>query len=531
MLRDDAIYLGTSRHPDDAIDKPEYLELKLANRHGLITGATGTGKTVSLQILAEGFSNAGVPVFCADVKGDLSGLAAKGEMKDFLAERARTIGFDDYELQEFPVIFWDLFGEKGHPIRATISEMGPLLLSQLMRLSEAQEGVLNIAFKLADDEGLLLLDLKDLRALLINVGERAKEIGSTYGLVSTQSIGAIQRQLLILEQQGGENFFAEPALQIADLMRTTRDGRGAISILAADRLMSSPRLYSTFLLWLLSELFEQLPEIGDPERPRLVFFFDEAHLLFDNAPGAVVEKVEQVVKLIRSKGVGVFFVTQNPLDVPDSVLAQLGNRVQHALRAYTPREQKAVKTAAETFRPNPDFDAEDVIKTLGVGEALVSTLEKKGIPSIVHRTLMRPPASRLGPITDSERKGVLAVSPVAAQYDQAIDRESAFEVLRKRAEDAARAEAEQQQREDRGDTVRPRTRTGFQLPDFGDSRSRRNDDRYDDPPARAPRRTTTRRSSRQTVTEAAIKSVTRSVASSLGRALVRGILGSLKKGF
>ncbi len=530
MLRDDAIYLGTSRHPDDAINKPEYLELKLANRHGLITGATGTGKTVSLQILAEGFSNAGVPVFCADVKGDLSGLAAKGEMKDFLAARAKTIGFDDYELQEFPVIFWDLFGEKGHPIRATISEMGPLLLSQLMDLSEAQEGVLNIAFKLADDEGMLLLDLKDLRALLIDIGERAKEISGTYGLVSTQSIGAIQRQLLILEQQGGENFFAEPALQIPDLMRTTRDGRGAISVLAADKLMSSPRLYSTFLLWLLSELFEQLPEIGDPERPRLVFFFDEAHLLFDNAPKAVVEKVEQVVKLIRSKGVGVFFVTQNPLDVPDSVLAQLGNRVQHALRAYTPREQKAVKTAAETFRPNPDFDAEDVIKTLGVGEALVSTLEKKGVPSVVERTLMRPPASRLGPITDSERKAVMAVSPVAAQYDQTIDRESAFEVLKKRAEEAAHAEELQQQREERGDAGRTRTRTGFQLPDFGDSRSSRSS-RDDDRRTRAPRRTTTRRSSRQTVTEAAIKSVTRSIASSLGRALVRGILGSLKKGF
>ncbi|MEL6750891.1 MAG: helicase HerA-like domain-containing protein, partial [Pseudomonadota bacterium] len=366
------IYLGTSRAPDDALQGPEWLNLKLANRHGLITGATGTGKTVSLQILTEGFSNAGVPVFCADVKGDLSGLAMAGETKDFLEKRASDIGLEGYGYEAFPTIFWDLFGEKGHPIRTTVSEMGPLLLSRLMDLTDAQEGVLNIAFRVADDEGLALLDLKDLQSMLVYVAENSKALSARLGNVSKQSVAAIQRSLLVLEEQGGDHFFGEPALEIADIMRTTRDGRGMINVLAADKLMMSPRLYATFLLWLLSELFEELPEIGDPDKPRLVFFFDEAHLLFDDAPKILVERVEQVVKLIRSKGVGVYFVTQNPLDVPDGVLAQLGNRVQHALRAYTPREQKAVKTAAETFRPNPDFDAREVIGNLGVGEALVS---------------------------------------------------------------------------------------------------------------------------------------------------------------
>src|SRR5690606_28531485 len=365
------------------------------NRHGLVTGATGTGKTVTLQILAEGFSNAGVPVFCADVKGDLSGIAMMGGKEDFLVKRAEQIRLDPYEAQEFPVIFWDLFGEQGHPIRATISEMGPLLLSRLMNLTEAQEGVLNIAFRIADEEGLLLLDMKDLQSLLANIAQRADEITVRFGNVSRQSVGAIQRSLLILEQQGGKNFFGEPALRIADLMRTTRDGRGAISVLAADKLMANPRLYATFLLWLMSELFEELPEVGDPDRPRLVFFFDEAHLLFDDAPKALVDRIEQVVRLIRSRGVGVYFVTQNPLDVPETVLAQLGNRIQHALRAYTPREQKAVRTAADTFRPNPDFDCAKAITELGTGEALVSTLEAKGVPSVVRRTLIRPPSSRL----------------------------------------------------------------------------------------------------------------------------------------
>ncbi len=524
MIEPDKVYVGTSRHPDDSINKGEHLHLKLANRHGLVTGATGTGKTVSLQILAEGFSNAGVPVFCADVKGDVSGLAAAGEPKDFLLERAQTIGFDEYDFQEFPVIFWDLFGEKGHPVRATISEMGPLLLARLLDLNETQEGVLNVAFQIADDEGLLLLDLKDLRALLVNMAENAKEIASTYGLVSKQSIGAIQRQLLVLERQGGENFFAEPGLQIADIMRTTRDGRGAVSVLAADKLMQSPRLYSTFLLWLMSELFEELPEVGNPDKPKLVFFFDEAHLLFDEAPKVLLEKVEQMVKLIRSKGVGVYFVTQNPLDIPDPVLAQLGNRVQHALRAYTPREQKAVRTAADTFRPNPEFDAFETITQLGVGEALVSTLMKKGVPSVVQRTLIRPPSSRLGPLTDAERREVMANSPVAAQYDEAIDRESAFEVLKRRAEAAAKAEAEQEAREEREreeEGRMRRSRTGFEWPDSH---------RDDRPTRRSRTRRRSRRSRRQTVAEAATKTLVRTVANQLGRALVRGMLGSLKRG-
>lgn len=482
MLIDDSVYLGTSTDP-------EYLALKYANRHGLITGATGTGKTVSLQILAEGFSNAGVPVFCADVKGDLSGIAVKGEPRDFLAKRAADIGFDDYEFDSFPTIFWDLFGRQGHPIRTTVSEMGPLLFARMLDLNDTQEGVLNIAFKVADDEGLLLLDLKDLRALLIEIGKNAKAISMTYGNVSTASIGAIQRGLLVLEQQSGDLFFGERALDIKDLMRTDTDGRGYISVLAADELMMSPRLYSTFLLWLLSELFEELPEVGNPDKPELVFFFDEAHLLFDEAPKILLQKIEQVVKLVRSKGVGVFFVTQNPADMPDAVLAQLGNRVQHALRAYTPREQKAVRAAAETFRPNPDFDTKEVITQLGVGEALVSTLESKGVPSMVGRTMMRPPSSRLGPILPGERKKVIAQSPVSGLYDEIIDRDSAFEVLRRRAQT----------------------------------------NRLEEERAR-PTPSNNRSSSRQSVTETAAKQLARTLARELGNSLVRGILGSLRRG-
>lgn len=531
MLQDGKIYLGTSRNPDDSINKGEYLDLGFANRHGLVTGATGTGKTVTLQILAESFSNAGVPVFCADVKGDLSGIAAIGEYKDFLEKRAATIGLDPYEFQEFPVIFWDLFGEKGHRVRTTLSEMGPLLLARLMEMTDAQEGVLNIAFKIADENGMALLDMKDLRALLSYMAEHSQELSGVYGNVAKQSIGAIQRDLLVLEQQGAEQFFGEPALKISDIMRTTPDGRGAISVLAADKLMMNPRLYGTFLLWLLSELFEELPEVGDPDRPRLVFFFDEAHLLFDEAPKALIERVEQVVRLIRSKGVGVFFVTQNPLDVPETVLSQLGNRIQHALRAYTPREQKAVKTAADTFRPNPDFDCFETITQLGVGEALVSTLETKGIPSIVQRTLIRPPSSRLGPITEAERRKTMTVSPVAGLYDEDVDRNSAFEILRKRAEDAAKAEDEQRRREEDEDEELQESRR-WTLPGFGDE----DDDDYDDRGRKksSRRRKSTRsrsRSSRQTVAEAAMKSAARSIATQLGRALVRGILGSLKKGF
>jgi uncharacterized protein len=523
MWESESIFVGASRTPDDAYQKAEELLLKYANRHGLVTGATGTGKTVTLQILAEGFSNAGVPVFCADIKGDLSGIAAKGEPKDFLLARAEQIRLSPYDFQEFPVIFWDLFGEKGHPIRATVSEMGPLLLSRLMNLSEAQEGVINIAFRIADEEGLLLLDMKDLQSMLAHIGERADEISRRYGNVTKQSIGAIQRSLLVLEQQGGNHFFGEPALRIADIMRTTRDGRGAINVLAADKLMMNPRLYATFLLWLLSELFEALPEVGDPDKPKLVFFFDEAHLLFDEAPKILVDRVEQVVRLIRSKGVGVYFVTQNPLDVPDTVLAQLGNRIQHALRAYTPREQKAVKTAADTFRPNPDFDCFQAITKLGTGEALVSMLEAKGIPAMVQRTLIRPPASRLGPLDEAERKAIIGQSPVAGQYDETLDRESAYEVLKKNAEQAARAEAETREQE----AAAPAGQGGrWTLPDFGNSGQP------------APRQTTQGRArapartgyQRQTVAEAAVKSIVRTVGSTLGREIVRGILGSLRRG-
>jgi len=530
MLEDGKLYLGTSRNPDDSINKGEYLDLRYANRHGLITGATGTGKTVTLQILAESFSNAGVPVFCADVKGDLSGIAAIGETKDFLEKRAKTIGLDPYVYQEFPVIFWDLFGDKGHRVRTTISEMGPLLLARLMDMSDAQEGVLNIAFKLADENGLPLLDLKDLRSLLSYMAGETEKLSAMYGNISKQSLATIQRGLLVLEQQGAEHFFGEPALKIADIMRTTDDGRGAISVLAADKLMMNPRLYATFLLWLLSELFEELPEVGDADKPRLVFFFDEAHLLFDEAPKVLIDRVEQVVRLIRSKGIGVFFVTQNPLDVPETVLSQLGNRVQHALRAYTPREQKAVKVAAETFRPNPAFDCFEAITQLGVGEALVSTLAAKGVPSMVERTLIRPPSSRLGPISEPERAKVMAVSPVAGQYDEDLDRDSAFEMLQRRAEEAAKAEETERRREEEDDEKEQPESRRWTLPGYGD------DDDGDGRSGRtSPKRRKTSKSrpgyKRQTVTEAAIKSMARSAASSLGRALVRGILGSLKKGF
>ncbi len=496
MLIDDAVFLGTST-------KPEYLALKYANRHGLVTGATGTGKTVSLQVMAEGFSRAGVPVFCADVKGDLSGIAMKGKAQDFLLKRAETIGFDDYVFESFPTIFWDLFGTKGHPVRTTVTEMGPLLLARMLGLNDTQEGVLNIAFKLADDEGLALLDLKDLRALLIHMDERDKEISARYGRVSSASIGAIQRALLVLEQQGGENFFGERALDIADLMRTARDGRGYVSVLAADQLMQAPRLYATFLLWLLSELFEELPEVGNPDKPKLVFFFDEAHLLFDEAPKALLDKIEQVVKLVRSKGVGVYFVTQNPADIPEDVLAQLGNRVQHALRAYTPREAKAVRVAAETFRPNPAFDTAEAITQLAVGEALVSTLEAKSVPSVVGKTIMRPPSSRMAPITPAEREAIIAASPVSGLYDEVIDRDSAFEILKRRAQRHAELQQEQEKRAARSS---PGKRTGTR----GTS---------------APRR-----SNRESTTEAAMKSFARTMARELGRSLVRGILGSVSRG-
>jgi hypothetical protein len=426
---DGKIFVGRS-------SKPEVLTLALANRHGLVTGATGTGKTVTLQVLAEGLSRAGVSVFAADVKGDLSGVSEVGEAKEAFVTRAKSLGFD-YEPDQFPVVFWDLFGEQGHPIRATISEVGPLLLSRLMDLNDVQEGVINICFRVADEQGLLILDLKDLRAVLGFISDHAAELTVQYGNVSKATIGTIQRQLLVLENQGGSKFFGEPALALKDFIRTDRDGRGFINILAADKLMESPRLYATFLLWLLSELFEELPEIGDPPKPKLCFFFDEAHLLFNDAPKALLDKIEQVVRLIRSKGVGVYFVTQNPLDVPDKVLAQLGNRVQHALRAFTPRDQKAVRAAAETFRANPKLDTAKVIMELGKGEALVSFLEGNGTPSMVERCVVRPPSGRLGPITPEERKVLIATSPLKGKYDQAIDSESAYEVLQQRMRSGA----------------------------------------------------------------------------------------------
>jgi DNA helicase HerA-like ATPase len=415
-----------------------WLALGLANRHGLVTGATGTGKTVSLQVLAEGFSRAGVPVFAADIKGDLSGVAARGEAKPDFVKRAKDLGFD-YTPDQFPVVFWDLFGQGGHPIRATVFEMGPLLVSRMLELNDVQEGIINIAFRYADDDPELgaaeangLVDLKDLRELLAYLSKNAKEISARYGNVAVTAVGAVQRQLLVLENQGGTKFFGEPALTIADLMRTDAAGRGVINVLAADKLMASPRLYATFLLWLLSELFEKLPELGDPPKPKLVFFFDEAHLLFNEAPKELLNKVEQVVRLIRSKGVGVYFVTQNPLDVPDSVLGQLGNRVQHALRAFTPRDQKAVAAAAETFRPNPKLNTAQVITELGKGEALVSFLEGNGTPSMVDRAIVRPPSARIGPVTPEERQAVIDKSPFKGKYDATVDPNSAYEILQKR---------------------------------------------------------------------------------------------------
>jgi len=412
-------------------DQPAFLTLGLANRHGLVTGATGTGKTVTLQVMAEGFARAGVSVFAADIKGDLSGISEVGEAKDFILSRAKDMALD-FKPDQFSTVFWDVFGEQGHPVRATVSEMGPLLLSRMMDLNDVQEGVLNIAFRVADEQGLLLLDMKDLRAILSFIAEHADDLTTQYGNVSKQTVGTIQRQLLVLENQGADKFFGEPALQLKDFMKTDSSGRGMVNILVADKLMQSPKLYATFLLWMLSELFEELPEVGDPPQPKLVFFFDEAHLLFNDAPKPLMDKIEQVVRLIRSKGVGVYFVTQNPIDVPDKVLAQLGNRVQHALRAFTPRDQKAVQAAAQTFRPNPALDTAQVIMELGKGEALVSFLEGNGTPAMVERVMVRPPTARIGPITPDERKAIMAASPVRGKYDTTIDSESAYEILQKR---------------------------------------------------------------------------------------------------
>jgi len=441
MAGDDGIFIGA----DAGGAHPQLLNLKRANRHGLIAGATGTGKTVTLQGIAESFSKIGVPVFVADVKGDLSGLAMAGSptspLHETWAKRAQEIGYADWAYADTPAVFWDLFGQQGHPIRTTVSEMGPLLLARLMDLNEVQEGVLQIAFRYADEQGLLLLDLADLQSMLAYCAENADTLSAHYGNVTKASVGSIQRQLLSLESQGGDKFFGEPALDIHDFIALDEKGRGRVNILAADKLMASPKLYATFLLWLLSELFEVLPEVGDPDKPKLVFFFDEAHLLFDEAPKGLLDKIEQVVRLIRSKGVGVYFITQNPIDIPDDVAAQLGNRVQHALRAFTPRDQKAVQSAAQTFRANPGLDVATVITELKVGEALVSLLQPDGAPSPVERTLIKPPSSRVGPLTDQERATIVSTSPFAGKYDTVINRESAQEVLAAKANAAVAAAA------------------------------------------------------------------------------------------
>jgi len=511
----DRIFIGGG---GEGYAEPQTLLLKYANRHGLVAGATGTGKAVTLQILAESLSKEGVPVFLSDVKGDLAGLAASGradfKLHDAFMKRAATIGFTDYSYESFPVTFWDLFGTQGHPIRTTVAEMGPLLLARMLDLSEAQEGVLNIAFKLSDEEGLPLLDLKDLQALLVFVGENAPDLSLRYGHVSKSSIGAIQRQLLVLENQGGTKLFGEPALDLYDLIRTDPDGRGRINILAADQLMASPKLYATFLLWLLSELFEELPEVGDPDKPRLVFFFDEAHLLFDDAPKALIDKVEQVARLIRSKGVGVFFITQNPDDVPEDILGQLGNRIQHALRAFTARDKIALRRAAQTYRDNPRFSTEDAIRDVGVGEALTSTLESKGAPGIVERTLIRPPSSQLGPIADEVRRAVILASPLAGKYETLQDRDSAYERLKRRAEDAAKAAAEAEEKEARMDEEEREFRAGR---------------RYS---GKAVPRSTSRRTSRgkdESFGEAMANVFVKELKGTTGRRIVRGILGGLFK--
>ena len=506
----DTIFLGgadanATGHPDAA----QSLILKVANRHGIVAGATGTCKSVTLQIMAQAFSDAGVALFAADVKGDLSGICMPGsethKAHANLTARAKQIGMGELTYKGAPTVFWDVFGETGHPIRATISEMGPLLLSRLMGLTDVQEGVLNIAFQYADDNGLLLLDLKDLRKLLLSLGDDTlrAEISRKYGNVAQASLSAVQRELLVLERGGAERFFGEPALELADLMRTTSDGRGYVNILDARKLINSPKLYSTFLLWLLSELFEELPEIGDPDKPRLVFFFDEAHLLFADAPPALLQKIEQVVRLIRSKGVGIYFVTQNPRDLPESVIAQLGNRLQHALRAYTPTEQKAVKSAASSFRPNPAFKTEAAITEMGVGEALVSTLEARGAPTMVQKTLIRPPSSRLGPATEPERAEVQKVSPVSGKYDKTIDRESAYEILSKREEIEAKEAEKLAKLEAREKEAAAK--------------------------AKAKGNTTTTRSRRMTTTERAASNAASTASREITRYILRGIFGTRKR--
>lgn len=532
----DSIFIGGG---GEGYGEAQTLLLKYGNRHGLIAGATGTGKTITMQVMAEAFSRAGVPVFLTDIKGDVGGMAMPGTPRDAFQRRADTIGLADIGYGAMPVTFWDLFGQHGHPVRTTVAEMGPLLLSRILELTDAQEGVINIAFRIADENNWPILDLDDLRAMLAFVAENRAEISGMYGNVTTASVGAIQRALLVLENQGGANFFGEPALDIGDLMTTTPQGQGRVNILHAEKLMQTPRLYATFMLWLLSELFEELPEVGDADKPRLVFFFDEAHLLFDRAPAALIDKVEQVARLIRSKGVGVYFITQNPDDVPEGILGQLGNRVQHALRAFTARDQQALRRAAQTYRPNPRFDTEVAIREVGVGEAVTSFLQAKGVPGMVERTLIRPPASAMGPCDDATRRQVIVGSPVAGKYDKAIDRDSAHEMLARRAEAAAR-EADgydegretswSQDRDDGADRYNRARR--YQPPGRMQTRDE------DEPRSRT--RTTTRssggsssrsRSSRSdSVTEAFTKSLARSIGTRAGTAIVRGVLGGLFRG-
>jgi uncharacterized protein len=474
----------------------QYLLSQMANRHGLVAGATGTGKTITLQVIAEQLSRNGVPVFAADVKGDLSGISQPGSANPKISQRVDKIGISDFRFAGCPVVFWDLLGEKGHPVRTTISEMGPLLLARMLSLNETQSGVLSLVFKIADDDGLLLLDLKDLQSMLRHVGDNAADYITQYGNISAASVGAIQRGLLQLEEQGGDRLFGEPGLNLQDFIQTDINGNGVVNILAADSLMQYPKLYSTFLLWLLSELFEALPEVGDPDKPRLVFFFDEAHLLFTDAPQSLLDRIEQVVRLIRSKGVGVYFVTQNPLDIPDTVLGQLGNRIQHALRAFTPRDQKAVKAAAETFRSNPDLDVETSITQLGVGEALISLLDEKGTPGVVDRALICPPGSQIGAISDAQRQGIIRSSVLYGHYEKAVDRESAYELLKARATQAAElAATEAEQAAAEKDVPRHR-------------------------PGRQP----------ETMAESFAKSAARAIGSQMGRQIIRGVLGSILGG-
>jgi len=473
----------------------------MANRHGMVAGATGTGKTVTLQILAENFSRIGVPVFLADVKGDVSGVGKPAKPHPKIDERIETIGIENYQMQPSPVVFWDLFGEKGHPIRTTVSEIGPLLLSNLLELNDTQTGILYSCFKIADDQGMLILDLKDLRSMLIWMGDNRAELRTEYGNISGASIGAIQRGLLVLEEQGAEFLLGEPAIALADLMSHDFSGRGVINILDASKLIqSSPKLYSTFLLWLLAELFETLPEVGDPDKPKFVMFFDEAHLLFDGAPKVLIDKIEQVVRLIRSKGVGIYFISQSPLDVPEEILGQLGLKIQHALRAFTPKDQKAVRTVAETFRSNPNIDTGEVITQLGVGEALVSALDEEGVPTPVERILIRPPESRIGPMNKTERKEQISRSPFKGRYDQTVDRESAHEMLVERARQNTAQQAEFEQQE------------------------------ADRAAAEKASKTRSKRSTRQSPTEAFVKSAARAIGSQLGRRVIRGVLGSLFRG-